>query len=105
MARLGDVYHLQESMRAPFELFHATPSFHGTTCPDFEHSYVPSLESQIIVLEVLTNAGLGFLVIDMVIFSGKALHSETPAGIPWSQWGPHIRASFSIIQAAGQRVW
>jgi hypothetical protein len=89
------MYHLQESMRAPFYLFHATPSFHGTTtCPDLEPDYVPSLESQIIVLEVLTKACPVILVIDMVIFSGKALHSETAVGIPWSQWGPQYTCWF-----------
>lgn len=89
------MYHLQESVRAPFYLFHATPSFHGATaCPDLEPGYLPSLESQIIVLEALTNAYPVLLVIDMVIFSGNALHSETPVEIPWSQWGPQYTCCF-----------
>lgn len=89
------MYRLQESVRAPFYLFHATPSFHGaTTCPGLEPGYVPSLESQIIVLETLTNAWPVILVIDMVIFSGKALHSETPVEVPWSQWGPQYTCCF-----------
>lgn len=89
------MYRLQECVRAPFYQFHATPSFHGaTTCPDLESGYLPSLESQIIVLETLTNAWPVILVIDMVIFSGKALHSETPTEIPWSEWGPQYTCCF-----------
>ncbi|KAG1823949.1 uncharacterized protein BJ212DRAFT_1476799 [Suillus subaureus] len=89
------MYRLQESVRAPFYLFHATPSFHGATaCPDLEPGYVPSPESQIIVLETLTNACPVILVIDMVIFSGKALHSETPVEVPWSEWGPQFTCCF-----------
>lgn len=89
------MYRLLESVRAPFYQFHATPSFHGaTTCPDLEPGYVPSLESQIIVLETLTNAWPVILVIDVVIFSGKALHSETPIEIPWSEWGPQYTCCF-----------
>ncbi|KAG2096105.1 uncharacterized protein F5147DRAFT_394063 [Suillus discolor] len=89
------MYHLQESVRAPYYLFHATPSFHGATaCPDLEPAYVPSPESQIIVLETLTNACPVILVIDMVIFSGKVLHSETPVEVPWSEWGPQYTCCF-----------
>jgi hypothetical protein len=82
-------------VRAPFYLFHATPSFRGATAgPDLEPSHMPSLESQIIVLETLTNAWPVILVIDMVIFSGKASHSETPVEIPWSEWGPQYTCCF-----------
>ncbi|KAG1753373.1 hypothetical protein EDB19DRAFT_826196 [Suillus lakei] len=89
------MYRLHESARAPFYLFHATPSFYGATaCPDLKPGYVPSLESQIIVLEALTNAWPVILVIDMVIFSGKVLHSETPDAIPWLDWGPQYTCYF-----------
>ncbi|KAG1844826.1 hypothetical protein DFJ58DRAFT_747570 [Suillus subalutaceus] len=88
------MYRLQESVRAPFYLFHATPFQGATACPDLEPGYVPSLESQIIVLETLTNACPVILVIDMVIFSGKVLHSETPVEVPWSEWGPQYTCCF-----------
>jgi hypothetical protein len=89
------MYRLQESVRAPFYLFHATPSFRGATAgPNLEPSHMPSLESQIIVLETLTNAWPVILVIDMVIFSRKASHSETPVEIPWPEWGPQYTCCF-----------
>ncbi|KAG2130831.1 uncharacterized protein EDB93DRAFT_1179089 [Suillus bovinus] len=89
------MYRLQESLLASFYLFHGTPSFHAATaCPDLEPDYVPSLESQIVVLETITNARPVVLVIDMVIFSEKALHSDTPVEIPWSEWGPQYTCCF-----------
>lgn len=89
------MYRLHESVRAPFYLFHATPSFHGATaCPDLEPGYVPSPESQIIVLKTLTNACPVILVIDMVIFSRKVLHSEAPVEVPWTEWGPQYTCCF-----------
>lgn len=89
------MYRLHESVRAPFYLFHATPSFHGaTSCPDLEPGYVPSPESQIIVLKTLTNACPVILVIDMVIFSRKVLHSEALVEVPWTEWGPQYTCCF-----------
>ncbi|KAG2035718.1 hypothetical protein BDR03DRAFT_961990, partial [Suillus americanus] len=40
------------------------------------------------VLEFPPTAGGVILVIDMVIFSDMALHSDTPVKVPWSDWGP-----------------
>ncbi|KAG0700283.1 hypothetical protein DFH29DRAFT_932997 [Suillus ampliporus] len=89
------MYRLLQSLRAPFYQFHATPSFHSATArPDLIPGYVPSPESQIIVLEARTNAWPIILVIDMVIFSGKALYSEIPVEIPWSDWGPQYTCCF-----------
>jgi hypothetical protein len=51
--------------------------------------YVPLLESQIMVLEFLSQTWTGIFVIDMVIFSEHAIQSEMPVEIPWSDWGPH----------------
>ncbi|KAG0693448.1 hypothetical protein DFH29DRAFT_964084 [Suillus ampliporus] len=68
---------------------HATPSFHGAAAhPDFIPGYVPSVESQIIVLKTRSSISPVILVIDVVIFSEKALHSEISVKIPWSDWGP-----------------
>ncbi|KAG2358864.1 hypothetical protein BDR07DRAFT_1379080 [Suillus spraguei] len=51
-------------------------------------SYVPSLESQIMVLEIVL-AGKGvILVVNMAIFSDAALNLDMPIEIPWSDWGP-----------------
>ncbi|KAG1840281.1 hypothetical protein DFJ58DRAFT_810818 [Suillus subalutaceus] len=70
-------------------LIHVHPSFHGKVArSDLMPSYVPSLESQIMVLEFLSFAGDAILVIDMAIFSDMALHSDTPINVPWSNWGP-----------------
>jgi len=46
---------------------------------------MPSLESQIMVLEILCdfNHNAIILVIDMVIFTAQAIHSEIPVTIPW----------------------
>jgi hypothetical protein len=88
---------------------HATPSFHGTAArPDLVPGYVPSLESQIIVLEVFARStvilvddvhvvytgGPLIFVIDAAIFSEKAMQSETPVEIPWSDWGPQYTGCF-----------
>ncbi|KAG2125395.1 hypothetical protein DEU56DRAFT_573527 [Suillus clintonianus] len=90
------MYRLHKSLCAPFYLFHATPPFHGaTTFPDLMPGYVPSPESQVIVLEA-HNAWPASIVIDMVIFSGKTLPSETPIEIPWSKWGPQYTYRFDF---------
>lgn len=57
-------------------------------------SYVPSLESQIMVLEFLPRAGTSILVIDMAIFSDMALRSDMLVDIPWSDWGPQYACYF-----------
>jgi len=79
------------------------PSFHGTVARlDLLPDHVPSLESQIMVLEIQhpSPAGSFIVVIDTVIFSQQAILSETPVEIPWSDWGakhawcfPHHRSS------------
>ncbi|KAG2338004.1 hypothetical protein BDR05DRAFT_969596 [Suillus weaverae] len=56
--------------------------------------YVTSLESQIMVLEVLSSAWQVILVIDMAIFSAKVAPSEIPVEIPWSEWGPKYACCF-----------
>jgi len=68
---------------------HATPSFHGAAArADLLPGHVPALESQIMVLEITSPLTSALVVIDMVIFSEQAIHSETPIEIPWSDWGP-----------------
>jgi len=52
---------------------------------------VPSLESQILVLEIDLSV---ILVVDMVIFSEQAIQSETPVVVPWSHWGPQYTWCF-----------
>ncbi|KAG0698520.1 hypothetical protein DFH29DRAFT_877944 [Suillus ampliporus] len=84
-------YHLPsyEYIYRPNYIFHATPSFHGAALrPDLVPGYVPSLKSQIIVLEVLSPDRSVMFVLDIAIFSEKAIHSETPVEIWWSDWGP-----------------
>ncbi|OAX37297.1 hypothetical protein K503DRAFT_857449 [Rhizopogon vinicolor AM-OR11-026] len=79
----------------PYYVIHTTPSFHNTaTHPDLMPGYVPSLESQIMVLEVLSDAWPVILVIDMNIFSEQAIHSEMPVEVPWSDWGPRHTCCF-----------
>ncbi|KAG0696545.1 hypothetical protein DFH29DRAFT_195043 [Suillus ampliporus] len=75
---------------------HATPSFYGlANHPDLIPGHVPSLESQILVLETISYQQSDIImVIDMVIFSDKALHSETHVEIPWSDWGPKHTCCF-----------
>ncbi|KAG2139172.1 uncharacterized protein EDB93DRAFT_703106 [Suillus bovinus] len=81
----------------PFMIVHASPSF-GSTAPrtDLMPGYVPSSESQIIVLELISRPRKlsVILVIDTVIFSGTALQSETHVKIPWSDWGPQHTCCF-----------
>lgn len=71
------MYHLPECVRAPFYVFHATPSFHGATArPDLMTGYVPSLESQIIVLEALCNAWPVILVTSIRSSSQKRQYTQ-----------------------------
>jgi len=66
------------------------PSYNGTAARlDLLPDHVPSLESQIMVLEIQlpSPAGSFIVVIDTVIFSQQAILSETPVEIPWSDWG------------------
>ncbi|KAG2133274.1 uncharacterized protein EDB93DRAFT_1331522 [Suillus bovinus] len=73
----------------PHYVVYASPSFHGTVAhPDLMPSYVPSMESQIMVLETLPASWPVIMVIDMAMFSEKAIQSETRVEIPWSDWGP-----------------
>ncbi|OAX38820.1 hypothetical protein K503DRAFT_856435 [Rhizopogon vinicolor AM-OR11-026] len=79
----------------PSYMIHATPSFYCTTTrPDLLPRYVPSLKSRIVVLEVLSHSWPVILVIDTVIFSEQAIHSEVPLEIPWSDWGPQYTQCF-----------
>jgi hypothetical protein len=64
------------------------PSFHSKVAhPELMPNYIPSLETQIMVLECHTIRP-AILVTDMAIFSDTALHSDMPVEIPWSDWGP-----------------
>ncbi|KAG2115505.1 hypothetical protein DEU56DRAFT_840705 [Suillus clintonianus] len=92
-------YRLPKSNHTSFPLMfvHIPSSFHGTAArPELMPHYVPSLESQIMVIEGFSPAGSVILVIDMVIFSDLALHSESemPIDIPWSDWGPQYTHIF-----------
>ncbi|KAG1881984.1 hypothetical protein C8R48DRAFT_682971, partial [Suillus tomentosus] len=76
---------------------HGQPSLHGKAArPGLMPSHVPSLESQIMVLESPFKAGKpkAILVIDMAIFSDMALHSDMLVEIPWSDWGPQYACYF-----------
>ncbi|KAG1744142.1 uncharacterized protein EDB91DRAFT_212124 [Suillus paluster] len=87
--------YLLPNMNPGIHVIYATPLFHGVAArPDLMPSYVPSLESQIMVLEVLTNSWPVIVVIDMVIFSEKAIQSATSVDIPWSDWGPKYTCCF-----------
>lgn len=67
----------------PLYVIHATPSFHGKAVhSDLIPDYVTSLESQIMVLEVLSDSWQVILVVDMAIFATKATQSEIPVEIP-----------------------
>lgn len=82
----------------PYYVIHATPSFHGTAArPDHMPGYVPDPESQIMVLEVLSETWPVILVIDMVIFSERVIRSpaETPIDVPWSDWGHKYTCCFA----------
>ncbi|KAG1902354.1 uncharacterized protein F5891DRAFT_1186452 [Suillus fuscotomentosus] len=79
----------------PRYVIHATPSFHGQAVhPDLIPDYVTSLESQIMVLEVLSSSWQVILVVDMAIFATNATQSEIPVEIPWSEWGPKYTRYF-----------
>ncbi|KAG1854881.1 hypothetical protein F4604DRAFT_1932529 [Suillus subluteus] len=105
MGRLNaESHHLPKSCHDPSLLgivIHAHPSFHGTAAHlELMPSYVPSLESQIMVLEFFSTTGDTIPVIDMVVFSDMALHSDMPVKVSWSDWGsqhvyyfPHNRNS------------
>ncbi|KAG1886252.1 hypothetical protein F4604DRAFT_1951606 [Suillus subluteus] len=70
-------------------LIHLHPSFHGKAArSELMPSYVPSLESQIMILEFLSFTRDAILVVDMAIFSDMALYSDMPVNVPWSDWGP-----------------
>jgi hypothetical protein len=74
---------------------HATPLFHGTAAhPDLIPGYVPFLESQIIVLEAFCISEPFMLVIDAAIFSERAIQSDKPVEIPWSDWGSQYACCF-----------
>ncbi|KAG2368628.1 hypothetical protein BDR07DRAFT_1048082 [Suillus spraguei] len=80
---------------SPVYAIHASPLFHGAAArPNLMPDYITSLESQIMVLEVLSSAWQVILVVDMVIFSEKAIRSETSVEIPWSEWGPKYARCF-----------
>ncbi|KAG2116210.1 hypothetical protein BD769DRAFT_1778223, partial [Suillus cothurnatus] len=79
-------YHLPKSLPLHDIYVHGHSSFHGKAAySELMPSYIPSLESQIMVLEFFPTT---ILVIDMAIFSDMALHSDMPVEIPWSEWGP-----------------
>ncbi|KAG1897035.1 uncharacterized protein F5891DRAFT_1244883 [Suillus fuscotomentosus] len=79
----------------PRYVIHATPSFHGQAVhPDLIPDYVTSLESQIMVLEVLSSSWQVILVVNMAIFATNATQSEIPVEIPWSEWGPKYTRYF-----------
>jgi len=51
------------------------------------------------VLEILSLPWPVILVIDTIIFSEQAIHSETPVTIPWSDWGPKYTCCFPHHQS------
>ncbi|KAG2125406.1 hypothetical protein DEU56DRAFT_825476 [Suillus clintonianus] len=74
---------------SPYYVAYATPSFHSAVAhPGLMPSYVPSPESQIMVLEILPRSWPVIMVIDMAVFSEKAARSENPVEVPWADWGP-----------------
>ncbi|KAG1902595.1 uncharacterized protein F5891DRAFT_1171940 [Suillus fuscotomentosus] len=93
------IYHLPKILHLSLydsePIFHGHPSLHGKAAHQgLMPSYVPSLESQIMVLEFLLKAGTYILVIDMAIFSDMALRSDMLVDIPWSDWGPQYAYYF-----------
>ncbi|KAG2107065.1 uncharacterized protein F5147DRAFT_220932 [Suillus discolor] len=93
------IYHLPKILHLSLNdseiIVHGHPSLHGKAAhPGLMPSYVPSLESQIMVLEFLSEAGDAILVIDMAIFSDTALRSDMLVEIPWSYWGPQYAYYF-----------
>ncbi|KAG2130838.1 uncharacterized protein EDB93DRAFT_1179126 [Suillus bovinus] len=84
----------------PHYVVYASPSFHGTVAhPDLMPSYVPSMESQIMVLETLPASWPVIMVIDMAMFSEKAIQSETRVEIPWSDWGTQV---YMVLSASSK---
>ena len=80
---------------SPFYVIYATPPFHNiATRPDLIPARIPSLQSQIMVLEILPTAWPVILVIDMAIFLQQAMFPETLDEIPWSKWGPQHTCCF-----------
>ncbi|KAG1800433.1 uncharacterized protein HD556DRAFT_1305190 [Suillus plorans] len=94
------IYHLPNVLHLSLNdseiIVHGHPSLHGKAAhPGLMPSYVPSLESQIMVVEFLPKAGKdAILVIDMAIFSDTALRSDMLVDIPWSDWGPQYAYYF-----------
>ncbi|KAG1800430.1 uncharacterized protein HD556DRAFT_1036715 [Suillus plorans] len=93
------IYHLPKILHLSLHnsciRVHGHPSLHGKAArPGLMPSYVPSLESQIMVLESPSKAGKAILVIDMAIFSDTALRSDLLVKIPWSDWGPQYASYF-----------
>ncbi|KAG1800425.1 uncharacterized protein HD556DRAFT_1035629 [Suillus plorans] len=94
------IYHLPKILHlssCDSKIFvHGHPSLHGKAAhPGLMPSYVPSLESQIMVVEFLPEEEKdAILVIDMAIFSDKALRSDMLVDIPWSDWGPQYACYF-----------
>ncbi|KAG2358892.1 hypothetical protein BDR07DRAFT_1416399 [Suillus spraguei] len=88
-------YHLPKCLHLRNIHVRGHPSFHGTPAhPELMPSYVPCLESQIMVL-IFSLAGQdAILVVNMAIFSDVALHSDMPIEIPWSDWGPRYTCYF-----------
>ncbi|OJA13455.1 hypothetical protein AZE42_02303 [Rhizopogon vesiculosus] len=77
-----------------------TPSFHSTAARlDLMPGYVPPLESQIMVIEMFSEAWPVILVIDMVIFSQQVIQSQASVEIPWSDWGPQHTYCFPHHQS------
>ncbi|KAG1879542.1 hypothetical protein C8R48DRAFT_830169 [Suillus tomentosus] len=90
---LPKIFHL--SLYRSQVRIHGHPSLHGKAArPGLMLSYVPSLESQIMVLEFLPEAEKAILVIDMAIFSDMALRPDMVVDIPWSDWGPQYASYF-----------
>ncbi|OJA18935.1 hypothetical protein AZE42_11914 [Rhizopogon vesiculosus] len=63
--------------------------------PDLTSSYVPSLESQIVVLSVYSYEFPLFFVMNTIILE-KAIHSDTPVEVPWSDWGSQRACYFPL---------
>ncbi|KAG1823928.1 uncharacterized protein BJ212DRAFT_1296446 [Suillus subaureus] len=95
------LYTLQEFGRPPRRrIIYCFPVYHSARCPSRNSSPRPYAqlralpESQIMVLEMLLPILPVILVIDMAIFSEKALHSEALNAMPWSDWGPQHTCCF-----------
>ncbi|KAG1825240.1 hypothetical protein EV424DRAFT_1602907 [Suillus variegatus] len=106
------IYHLPKILHLSLNdseiIVHGHPSLHGKAAhPGLMPSYVPSLESQIMVVEFLPMEGkAAILVIDMTIFSDMALRSDMLVDIPWSDWGPQYTCLLSAPRKLPyQRIW